>query len=205
MVGERWALLVVRELVLGPKRFTDLRRGLPKIPTNVLSTRLKELERDGIIRRRVLPRPAASVVYELTEYGAELEDIGLRLGRWGARSLGEPGPDDVITPDSLILSLRATFQPDAARELRASYELRLGELVVHARVANGVLDVGEGALDEPDLVIEPQAAFKPLLAGELSPSEAIESGRVHVIGEPELLARFCEVFRLGPAPVTTPA
>src|SRR3712207_8023400 len=83
-VGERWALLIVRDLLLGPKRFTDLRRGLPRVPSNVLSARLKELEQSGIVRRRVLPPPAASAVYELTPYGQELEDIVLRLGRWGA-------------------------------------------------------------------------------------------------------------------------
>src|SRR5215207_6969550 len=82
LVGERWALLVVRDLVLGPKRFTDLRRGLPRIPTNVLSARLRELEEAGVVRRRVLPRPASSVVYELTEYGRELDEVVLPLGRW---------------------------------------------------------------------------------------------------------------------------
>src|SRR5438105_14626994 len=87
LVGERWALLIVRDLLVGPKRFTDLRRGLPRIPTNVLSTRLKELEHNGIVRRRLLPRPASGVVYELTEHGRELEDIVLRLGLWGAATL----------------------------------------------------------------------------------------------------------------------
>src|ERR671933_1041184 len=88
LVGERWALLIVRDLILGPKRFTDLRRGLPGIGTNVLAARLKELERGGVIRRRTLPPPAASVVYELTEYGRALEGPLLALGRWGATSMG---------------------------------------------------------------------------------------------------------------------
>ena len=84
-VGERWALLIVRDLMVGPKRFTDLRRGLPGIPTNILTSRLKELERDGIIERRVLPRPEGSVVYDLTGYGRELEDSVVALSRWGAK------------------------------------------------------------------------------------------------------------------------
>src|SRR5258708_34409822 len=88
LVGERWALLIIRELLVGPRRFTDLRQGLPRIPTNVLSDRLKELEQAGIVRRRVLPRPAASVVYELTEYGNLLEEPPMRLGLWGAQSRG---------------------------------------------------------------------------------------------------------------------
>src|SRR5258708_27570367 len=92
LVGERWALLIVRDLLVGPRRFTDLRQGLPRIPTNVLSDRLKELEENGIVQRRVLPRPAASVVYELTPYGSQLEDAVMRLGLWGAQSLGEPRP-----------------------------------------------------------------------------------------------------------------
>src|SRR6202008_1285628 len=91
-VGERWALLIVRDLLVGPRRYTDLRQGLPKIPTNILSTRLKELEEAGIVRRRVLPRPSGAVVYELTEYGAALEEPVIALSRWGARAMTEPGP-----------------------------------------------------------------------------------------------------------------
>ncbi len=101
LIGERWALLVIRDLLSGPKRFTDLRNGLPRIPTNILSARLKELEGSGVIQRRLLPRPQGSVVYELTDYGRELEDVVLRLGLWGARTLGQPRPDDVVTTDSL--------------------------------------------------------------------------------------------------------
>jgi DNA-binding HxlR family transcriptional regulator len=205
LVGERWALLVVRDLVLGPKRFTDLRQGLPRIPTNILSARLKELEDAGVVCRRVLPRPAAGVVYELTEYGQELEDVVLRLGLWGARSLGPPRPEDIVTTDSLILALRATFQPEAARELQAGYELRLGGVVIHARVDHGAVEAGEGPLPEADLIIETQAAFRPMLAGELSPAEAIEGGGVRLTGDPALLTRFVEVFRIPPVPVALPA
>ncbi|HEY3110928.1 MAG TPA: helix-turn-helix domain-containing protein [Chloroflexota bacterium] len=205
LVGERWALLVVRDLVLGPKRFTDLRRGLPRIPTNVLSARLRELEETGVVRRRLLPRPAAAVVYELTSYGQELEDVVLRLGRWGARSLGEPRPEDVLTADSLVLALRATFRPEAARGLRASYELRAGDAVVHARVDDGALEAAEGPLAGADLVLETGPALKALMAGELGPAEAVESGAVRLVGDPELLARFVELFRVGPAPLARPA
>src|SRR5437588_8765477 len=183
LVGERWALLVVRDLVLGPKRFTALRRGLPRIPTNILSVRLKELEEAGIVRRRILPRPATGVVYELTEYGQELDDIVLRLGLWGARSLGDPRPDDIVTPDSLILALRATFLPEAARELLAGYQLNLGNAVVHARIDQGSLEVGEGPLAGADLVIETGPAIRALLSGELSPGEAVQTGSVRLTGD----------------------
>jgi DNA-binding HxlR family transcriptional regulator len=205
LVGERWALLVVRDLVLGPKRFTDLRRGLPRIPTNILSARLKELEDAGIVRRRVLPRPASGVVYELTQYGAELEDVVLRLGLWGARSLGEPSADDILTTDSFILALRATFRPEAARELRAGYEVRLGDVVVHARVDRGTLTTGEGPLPDADLVIETGLGIRALLAGELSPEEAVASGALHLTGDAALLAPFAEAFHIPPSPAAVPA
>src|ERR1700724_3841156 len=134
LVGDRWALLIVRRLLAGPRRFTDLRQGLPRIPTNVLSERLKELEQSGIVRRRVLPRPAASVVYELTEYGSRLEAVVLPLGLWGAQALGEPRPEEIITTDSMVMALRTTFRPEQARGLHQSYELRLGEIVLNARI-----------------------------------------------------------------------
>lgn len=205
LVGERWALLVVRDLLLGPKRFTDLHRGLPRIPTNVLSARLKELEETGVVRRRILPRPASAVVYELTDYGHELEEILLRLGRWGARSLGEPGPEDIVTVDSLRLALQATFQPEAARYLQVSFEVRVGPIVVHARVDDGTLETGEGPLPDADLVVETGPAFKALLAAEISPTEAIDNGSVRLAGPPDLLARFVEIFQIPPRPAALPA
>ncbi len=204
VVGERWALLIVRDLTVGPRRFTDLRRGLPGIPTNILAARLKELELDGLIRRRVLPRPAAGVVYELTEYGAELEDVVFRLGLWGAKSLGQPRPGETVTVDSLIVALRSTFRPAAARDLRATYELRLGEIVLHARIVDGALETGQGPLEAPDLVIDTDVAVKALMAGEMSPAEAIDNGRVRLTGDPSLLTRFAEVFHIPPAPAASP-
>jgi DNA-binding HxlR family transcriptional regulator len=146
MVGERWALLIIRDLLVGPKRYTDLRSGLPKIPTNVLATRLKELEQAGVVVRRVQPRPSGAVVYELTPYGAELEELVLGLGRWGARSLGELRPGEIATADSLIMALRSTFQPSEAAGLKVGYELRFGDVVIHARVDGGSLITGEGPL-----------------------------------------------------------
>jgi DNA-binding HxlR family transcriptional regulator len=200
LVGERWALLIVRDLLVGPRRFTDLRQGLPRIPTNVLSERLKELEHAGVVRRRALPRPAASVVYELTDYGSQLDDAVMRLGLWGAQSLGEPGPDEILTPDSMTMALRSTFRPEAARGLNVRYELRLGKIVLHARVANGRLTVAEGPLADADLVIEAGPGIKAVLAGEVSPSQAIDSGILRVTGDPALLERFAELFQIPPRP-----
>jgi DNA-binding HxlR family transcriptional regulator len=198
LVGERWALLIVRDLVRGPKRYTDLRRGLPRVPTSVLSLRLRELEGDGIIRRRVLPRPSMSVVYELTDYGRDLEDIVLRLGRWGARSRREPKPEDILTEDALILALRSTFHPEAAWQVYATFELHVANIVVHVRVENGSILTGEGPPAAPDLVIHADDALRELMAGELTPRTAVELRRVSLIGEPALLERFVELFRIQP-------
>jgi DNA-binding HxlR family transcriptional regulator/putative sterol carrier protein len=205
LVGERWALVLVSDLLRGPKRFSELQRGQPRIPSNVLSGRLKELEDAGVVRRRVLPRPGSGVGYELTEYGRELEDVVLRLGRWGARSMSEPRPEDTFTTDSVFLALRSTFRPEAARGLRANYELRIGDIVVHARIDDGSLDVQEGPLPGADLVLETDLSLHPLLTGELDPDEAITTGRVRVEGDRDLLERFAEAFHLPPAPVAHPA
>lgn len=200
LVGERWALLIVRDLLVGPKRFTDLRRGLPRIPTNILTARLKELEQAGVVARRVLPRPAGSVVYDLTEYGRDLEDVVLSLGRWGARSLGLPRPGEIITPDSMVVALRAMFRAEAAAAVTAAFELRLGEVVFHARVEAGRLTAGAGPLASPDLVIVAGPGIRALFAGEISPADAIRSGEVALVGDPTLLDTFAAIFRLDPSP-----
>lgn len=205
IVGERWGLLVVRDLLVGPKRFTDLHRGLPGIPTNILTERLKGLEHAGVVRRRVLPRPAGSIVYELTEYGMELEDVVLRFGRWGAKSLGEPRPEEIVTADSLIMAMRSTFRPEAARGLHLGYELRFGEIVIHVRVKDGTLEAAQGALPDADLVIETGPMLKALMAHEISPTEAIENGRVRLTGPPKLLARFVDIFQIQSTPADLPA
>jgi DNA-binding HxlR family transcriptional regulator/putative sterol carrier protein len=200
IVGERWALLIVRDLVAGPKRFTDLRRGLPRIPTNVLSSRLKELERDGIVRRRTLPPPAASAVYELTEYGLELDEVRLRLGLWGARSLGPPEEGAVMTADGMMMAMRATFRPEAAEGLDAVYELRLGDVTLHVTVRDGEVVTASGPAEAPDVVLETSPAdLAPLLSGDLEPGEAVAAGRMRAHGDTALLGRFAEVFRIGPA------
>jgi len=201
IVGERWALVLVSDLIRGPKRFTDLQRGQPRIPSNVLSSRLKELEDAGVVQRRVLPRPATGVGYELTEYGRELEDIVLRLGLWGAQSMPKPRPDDIATVDTVFLALLSTFRAEAARGLRVGYELRLGEIVVHARVDDGRLEVDEGPLAGPDLVIETDMSLHSLLTGDLDPLEALESGVVNITGKRDLFERFVEIFHIPPVPV----
>lgn len=195
LVGERWGLLVVRELILGPKRFTDLRRGLPRIPTNVLSARLKELEQGGVVGRRLSPSPGGAVVYELTEYGQELEDVVVRLGLWGAKTMDQPRPGDTLSVDSLCLALRAMFHADRSQAVRATYVLRVSDVVVNLSVDGGQLEIGEGLLADPDLELESDStAMHALLAGQLTPAEAIRSGAIRIAGDPALLDRFAELF-----------
>jgi DNA-binding HxlR family transcriptional regulator/putative sterol carrier protein len=196
LVGERWALLIIRDLLVGPRRFTDLRKGLPRIPSNVLSDRLKELEADGIVQRRVLPRPASATVYELTAYGAQLEDAVMRLGIWGAQSLGEPRPGEIMTPDSMTIALRSTFVPAAARSQQMTYELRIGPIVLNAGIDDGKLQVAEGPAPRADLVIEAQSALKRLFEGTLTPDEALQSGQVRIQGDPTLLDAFVTLFHI---------
>jgi DNA-binding HxlR family transcriptional regulator len=200
LVGEPWALLVVRDLTVEPKSFEELRNGLPRIPAGTLSDRLEELEHAGVIRRRTpLASPVASL-YELTEYGTELEDIVFRLGRWGAKKLGSPRRDEIVTPDSMIMALRTMFRPEATQGLRLSYQLRLGEIALYARIDDKDLELGKGLIDDADLTIVAGPAFKALMAGDMSPREALESGSVQLIGDPVLLSWFAEIFHIPPAP-----
>jgi len=202
IVGERWSMLVVRDLMLSPKRFTDLQRTLPRIPVSILTSRLNELEEAGVIRRRVLSQLDAGVVYELTEYGSELDQIVLDLGLWGARSLSYQ-PEDAFTLDTAIISLYTTFQEEAAAGVRLNYELRYlgGEMTVHAMVDDGALKASAGGLPDADLVIEPQgAALFDLLTGSLSAKDAIDRGKVRLEGDPAHLDVFTRLFHIPPAP-----
>ena len=188
LVGDRWALLVVRELLLGPKRFTDLRVGLPNIGPDVLSQRLRELEDAGVVHRRTLPPPAGARVYELTERGQELEPVVLALGRWGSRA-PFPESDARIGVDAFVIALKTLFEPDA--DLDASVELRLGADRFHARVAGGRLEVARGTADRPDATIEGEPG--PLAAALWHGAPLTAT----VEGDRDLAARFLALF---PAP-----
>jgi DNA-binding HxlR family transcriptional regulator len=204
ILGERWGLLIVRDLLVAPKRFTDFARGLPGIPTSVLATRLKELEGAGVVQRRVLPRPEGSIVYELTAYGWELEDVLVRFGRWGAKSLGDPRAGEIVTTDSMVVALRSIFRSEAAQGVRATYELRVGEVILNARVDDGKVEVQAGPAPDADLSIEAGPQIRALMAGEISPLEALRWGVVRVTGEGDLLASFANIFRIDPMPAASP-
>ena len=202
LLGGRWGLLVVRELLLGPKRFTDLRRGLPNASSNILSERLRELEQGGVVHRRKLPPPAASQVYELTEWGMELEPVVTQLGAWGARSPLPPEHREIGT-DSIVLALRSLFDRDSAAGLEASYELRLGEERFHVEIAAGELVLGRGGAENPAAVLETDApTLAAVLTGQLPLEEALGAGAAKLEGGKKEARRFLELF---PMPEPCPA
>jgi DNA-binding HxlR family transcriptional regulator len=204
MVGERWALLVVRELLKGPRRYTDLAGGLPGIGTKVLATRLRELEDAGVVQRRKLPPPAASTVYELTEYGRELEEVLHALARWGARSLGLPRREDDVDPDWGLNAFPALFYPERARGLSETYVVRVDDDAFTVRLADGHLRVAVGATADPDLeIVTDMATFFALASGDLPPRAALDSGDVRIDGDADVLDRFFGVFNYAPRLVSS--
>ncbi|GAA4748926.1 winged helix-turn-helix transcriptional regulator [Amnibacterium soli] len=194
LVGERWALLIVRDLLVGPRRYGELAAGLPRIPTNILAARLKELQAAGILRRA--PRSRV-IVYELTPFGRELEPVVLLLGAWGIRALGEPREEQGITPESMTMDLRSAFRPEVAAALPAtSYAAHLGPAALRIRVEGGTLEVDrvDGAVD---LAFSTGPGIHRLISGELPPETAIATGVVAVLhGRQDLLGRFATTFHL---------
>ena len=197
MVGERWTLLIVRNLLSGPQRYTDLRKGLPAIPTNILSSRLKQLEEAGLATRRALSHPERAVVYELTDHGRDLEPALIALGRWGARTMTEPRPGETITAESVAMAFRTTYRPETARDTTVGYEVRMGEFTLRLQITAGTLTVGIGPHPAPDLVIERlgDQGVHALMTGAKTPDQALADGSVRVEGDPALLHRFVQTFR----------
>ena len=150
LVGERWALLVVRELLLGPKRFTDLRAGLPQVGPDVLSQRLRELEGAGLVTRRTLDPPASAKVYELTPRGAQLEPVILELGRFGSVA-PFPDGDPTFGPDALVLALKTLYEPGGPDTV---VQLRLAGQDFRVRTGEGPIEAARGAAASPDATIE---------------------------------------------------
>jgi DNA-binding HxlR family transcriptional regulator/putative sterol carrier protein len=199
LVGERWALLVVRELLLGPKRFTDLKKGLPNASPNVISERLRELERAGIVKREKLPPPASLRVYGLTDWGRELEETVISLGRWAARS---PSPSDApVGLDSIVLALRTLFDPGAAKGLRASYELRLGEDRFRIEVSDDQIEVARREADDADATIDTDRDTLTEVLWRGRPlADAQRAGKMRIEGDQTAVERLIPLFPL-PEPV----
>jgi DNA-binding HxlR family transcriptional regulator len=192
IVGERWTLLIVRELIAGPRRFKDLVEGLPDISTNLLAERLKSLEQQGIISRRVLPPPAGSTVYELTTLGRALETSVLELGKWGSQFV-PPSMEgvNVLHLGSYALTLKTFFRPEQARGVNETYELHVDNEVLQVRIKEGELQVKQGEALKPDAVFHTDMpSYLGLLTGQIKPGEAVSRGLIRIEGDPGALSRF---------------
>jgi DNA-binding HxlR family transcriptional regulator len=198
LIGERWALLVMRELMLGPKRFSDIRVDLPGISANVLTQRLEGLEAAGLLVRRRLPPPANAQVYELTPWGYEAEPIVQSLGRWAARSPAHD-PTLPISPVSLMLSFRTMFDAGRARGLDARIGFRLGAESFLARIADGRLEVERAEPAEADAIFTGTSAAlaAAIYGGQPLPALA-EAGLLAVDGDQAVVERFLTLFPLPP-------
>lgn len=193
LVGERWTLLIVRELLARPCRYTDLIENLPGIPSNVLSTRLKELEAAQIVERQIAPAPQRGVVYAITEDGRGLEPAVLSLARWGNQRLGERD-GEMVPASTLVLSLRAMFNRDQASAVTASWEIHAAGTVLYAAVADGALTAGVGAAPStPDVVMKISVdedevpTFRDIIT-------ALKDDVAKVTGPRDLVGTFLQVF-----------
>jgi DNA-binding HxlR family transcriptional regulator len=198
LVGERWALLVMRELMLGPRRFSDLRASLPGISANVLTQRLGGLESVGVLVRRKLPPPAGSQVYELTAWGYESEPIFQALGRWAARSPTHD-PSLPLSAASLMLSLRTMLDPRRAEGIDARIGFRLGADTFLGHLAESRIEIANGAPDQADLIFTGPA---PALAGAIYGGQALAAleaeGALRIEGDRALAEKFVTLFPLPP-------
>ena len=194
VVGDRWTLLLVRELLTGPKRHTDLRTGLPGIATNVLGDRLQLLQQAGLIRRATLPPPAASTVYELTDRGHQLKPVLLALAAWGLPLLGSPRTQDTYRLSWLVLALEQRFDPQAARGAELTWELRVGDEVLHVNVRDGAVQTLQGPAPAPEVVLEADRdVFLAWGTGQLSDEQALAAG-LRVTPGPEALQQLRRLF-----------
>lgn len=195
LVGERWALLVVRELLLGPKRFTDLRRDLPGVSPNVLAQRLRELVATDIVRQRRLPPPAATQVYELTDRGHALEPVIYALGRWGIGSAHMP-LDAPLSKDSHVLSLGILFDADRARGITARFCVVLGDEAFRIWVVDGELQLARGGPAGADATVHTDfATLQALVRGTRTLDDLLAGGELRFEGDPEAVALVPALFR----------
>jgi DNA-binding HxlR family transcriptional regulator len=190
LVGERWGLLVVRELLLGPKRFTDLQRSLPRANPRILAQRLRELTDIGVLRHRKLAPPASSYVYEVTSWGADLEPAIMSLGRWGSRS-PHLDMDADVSAVSVMLALKGRFVPARATGLTAEFVVRFGDDHLAVHVADGQIRITREPATQPHTVIDTDTkTFAALLTKRLRLRDATDSGRLHLTGSVELAKKL---------------
>lgn len=197
VVGERWTLLIVRDLMLGPRRFSDLLEGLPGLGPSLLSDRVKLLETEGLVGRSKLPAPAASVVYELTDLGAALGPAVLELANWGVRLLGQKAEGEVFNAAWMGLYIQAAVDPARAVGVREAYEFWIDDQVLHFRIDDGAVEAKEGrAPARPDLVVKTDLqTFVDVGMGRLDPAKAVADERAWVEGDPDALRRALNILQ----------
>lgn len=197
IVGQRWTLLILRDLSVGPRRYSELVAGLPGIPTNTLATRLKELEEEGLVARTAPSGTERSVVYELTPRGDELRPALDALSRWGAGGMRTPREGEIVTSASITAALRvAAGDGVVPTEWDTVYGLRVGDIDVRVVMREGSITVEPGAAETPDLVIAAGPQIRDLLAGELDPQTAVDTGAVQLEGDAGLFQRFADTMRV---------
>jgi DNA-binding HxlR family transcriptional regulator len=195
VVGERWTLLVVRSLLVGPQRYTDLRNALPGIATDLLTARLRTLEQAGYVVRRELPPPTPVAVYELTESGRRLGPVVLALAKVGLDRLGAPDPAETINAASITVLLRASFDPSRATHPDPTYQLELDGEPFSVAVVGDRVETVRGRAPEAACTITTSAhKLAELLAGELEPDAMLASGDLRFVGPPERLREFVDCF-----------
>src|SRR5919109_3982973 len=174
VTGDRWTLLIVRELVPGPRRFTDLLDGLPGIPRNLLTERLRALERDGVIARQELPPPAARQVYELTDEGRDLAEAMAPLIAWDAGRLGEREPTERFCARWAAVGMAALAEPDAAKGVRETYQYLVGRSAFHVTVDDGSTRVHDGEAEDPAVVVTTdEETLADVASGKITASSAV--------------------------------
>jgi DNA-binding HxlR family transcriptional regulator/putative sterol carrier protein len=195
VVGNRWTLLIVRELRPGPRRFTDLVEGLPGISRKLLSERLRDLERDGIIARKELPPPAARQVYELTDEGLDLATAMAPLAAWGSRHMGELRPTDTILPRSSAVGMAILADREAAKGVSETYQYTVGDASFHFIVDDGSIEVRDGWAEEASVVVSTdEATWAEILSDKITASSAAATGALVVAGDRQSAKRLGKIF-----------
>ena len=195
ILGERWALLILRTVMVSPKRFTELRQAVPGVPSNVLTTRLRELETAGVIERRLDPAPERGVTYALSDYGEGLRPVLDALGRWGAQRMLVPAETDILTDSGLAAAMQAAFVPGQLSGTR-TFSIRAGDAAAHARVSAAAIEIGEGVAEPCDLTIHATGGLRELLGRIVTTEEVLADGRVTLEGPRELFEEFAQVFHV---------
>jgi DNA-binding HxlR family transcriptional regulator/putative sterol carrier protein len=195
VAGDRWTLLIVRELLLGPRRFTDLLDGLPGISRNLLTERLRDLERDGVVARQELPPPAARQVYELTDDGRDLADAMVPLVAWGARRLGARGRSESFRPQWAALAMLTFANRDAAKGVNETYQYVVGRWAFHFNINDGSIQLCDGQAQDPALTVTmDEDTWADIASGTITDSAAAARRQLNIVGDRKAAARLKEIF-----------